>query len=258
MEILLSIKRHKRPGTTGIAGVAYSMCATTLASVFDEAFSELQDGTLSGDVIPVHLFETVWCPIAKCHGANTIESVRDVECPNEDMKVLERMASRVLDEVAAPTLRERNQAFVSGGDISHNLVSMHDAHQRAISKDQLSFLMCLDCSKGYNMVSHTWLHRVLRASGLPAAMVLCITRIVFTQIAFLVFAGTVHEAVSFLAGFRQGGPLSGYLFVLVCDPFLLALASTPDVMLVCGFCDDWAAAVQSIRAIRVIHSQHCT
>ena len=61
--------------------------------------------------MPAHLNETLWTPVAKKQGANTMDSVRDLEIPLEDTKLLERALSLLLDECAAEPVRTHNEAL---------------------------------------------------------------------------------------------------------------------------------------------------
>ena len=54
-----------------------------------------------------------------------MQTVRDLELANEDTKGLEQMYAKVIDEETATQLKLLQQAFVSGGDIMHNILSMH-------------------------------------------------------------------------------------------------------------------------------------
>eukprot|EP00973_Karenia_brevis_P013128 1780805-Karenia_brevis.AAC.1 len=75
MNIILSVRPHKRPGTSGLYGVAYVMNATILAPIFEEALSQLQDPAYEDDSIPPHICETLWVPGAKKEGASTIDAI---------------------------------------------------------------------------------------------------------------------------------------------------------------------------------------
>ena len=59
----------------------------------------------------------------------------------------------------------------------------------------------------------------------------------------------MFDAVQWHSGYRQGGPLSALLFVIVVAPFLYNLSELPGVRAVFGFCDDWEACIQGIRPI---------
>ena len=87
-------------------------------------------------------------------------------------------------------------------------------------------------------MSHSWLWRVLRQAGLPSRLILCIQRLVGTQHSILAFAGICFQSIEMQCGLRQGGPLSGYLYIIAVDPFLKALRGTAGVLHVFAFCDD--------------------
>ena len=253
MNLLLSIRAHKRPGTTGVCGCAYRMHAPSLAPVFLEAAAQLQDVTLEEATIPVHLHETLWVPIAKNASADVIGAVRDLELPNEDAKLLERMHTLLLNECISTHVLPQNQAFVPEGDIMHNVVGLHEEFRASTTKRDLQLLLLLDCTKGFNLVSHSWTRRVFEQSGLPAALQRSIFRLVETQFATLVFGGLVFSAVQWLCGYRQGGPLSGIIYIIIVAPFLAALANVEGVRRVWGFCDDWEASISGIRPVREIN-----
>ena len=255
MQLLLGIKAGKRPGTNGVCGEAYKLAAVALAPVFIESFTQLKSTAFDYDSVPAHVCETLWIPAAKRQDAKTIDAVRDLECPNEDTKVLERIIALLVDETTASDVRKHNEAFVKGGDITVNLYTMHEAFQRSLSKRELHLLLLLDCAKGFNLMSHQWVTRVLEHARLPSALLLSISRLIFKQIAFLLFSGIVLESVTFLCGLRQGGPLSGYMFIICCACLLESISLAANVLFVKGFCDDFQSLVRGIRAVRAVLSK---
>ena len=148
--------------------------------------------------------------------------MRDLEVPNEDTKVLERLHALLLDECVGGAVREHNEAFISGGDIRVIFFTMHEQFHRTFTKGELHLLLLLDCAKGFNLLSHAWLARVLQRAGLPDALLLSISRLVFNQFAYLISSWIVFDSVIFKSGLRQGGPLSG---LLICCACLLASIS---------------------------------
>ena len=227
MRILLSVKSGRRPGTTGVCATAYKRQALSLAPVFQEAFSQLQLADLSSELIPRHLHESLWFPAAKKEGADSIGAIRDLELPNEDCKILERMLALVVDEVAAKQLLPLQQAFISGGDIMYNVLGLHDEFSSSLTDRRLRLIILMDCTKGFNYISHNWARRVWAALRLPAGLARCIVRLLETQHAILIYAGLVFDSVRWQSGFRQGGPFSSWIFVLVVSPFLFALSQIP-------------------------------
>ena len=80
------------------------------------------------------------------------------------------MLALLHDEVAAAYVRVHNEAFISGGDITVNLFTMHEGFQRVLKKRELHMLLLLDCAKGFNLLSHSWINRVLTRAQLPDAL----------------------------------------------------------------------------------------
>ena len=160
-----------------------------LAEIFDEAFQQLQ---VEGLHVPGSFHEALWIPIGKVENPTTLKDVRDLELPNEDRKVLSRMVSLLLDEAGAPSLHSAQQAFFRQRDIMRNVAGMnerfYDAHERRI----LHAFLCLDCSKGYNLMSWQFVREVLTKAGLLPCMVALVMNLVEGAMAFLFLAGTAH------------------------------------------------------------------
>jgi hypothetical protein len=175
-------------------------------------------------------------PAAKKQGANTIDAVRDLEIPNEDTKLLERLLALLLDQCAGPSIRQHNEASVRGGDIMVNLYTMQEQFHKVLSKRELHLLLLLDCSKGFNRLSHSWLKRLLHKARAPANLVLSIVRLVFTQIAYLLFTGFVFDRVGFACGLSA---LSGFFFVLACACLLASIAIVAGVVFCKWLFDDF-------------------
>ena len=136
-------------------------------------------------------------PVAKRAGADTIDAVRDLEMPNEDTKILERMHNVVLDECAAAQLRPLQQAFVSEGDIMYNTIGLHEEFRSSLQDRRLRLLLLMDCVKGFNYMSHSWTNRVLEHAGLPAGLRLSIQRLGEVQFSILVFSLRIKNVFVF-------------------------------------------------------------
>ena len=252
VKIILDGKRNKRPGSTGVPAIAYKKNALLVAPIFVEAVGQLQDDDFDAAAIPEHLHTGLWLPAAKREGASTIDAVRDLEAPNEDCKVIERILFQLLDDQVGAQILPLNQAFVKGGDIMFNIAGLHEEYQAGKHSRLLRLLLLLDCMKGFNYCSHGWTSRVLRRARLPRPLLLCIERLLNTQYAFLVFGGTVFPRVQWRSGYRQGGPLSAMLFVILVAPLLNYLSTLSGVRAVFGFCDDWQISINGLKPVRAI------
>ena len=236
------------PGPNGVRGHPYHNHASHLIQVFREAFEDIMAGA---DLLPPFA-EGLLRPIGKTADPCTFRQIRDLELPNFDRKVLERLFCVVIDECASQSLSRSQAACVKGRDIASHVLRFSNTFEESISSDELLATLSLDCSKGFNRMSHSWVQRVLRAAGCPEFMVAAVMRMISPSVAILVHNQRRMSRMNFLCGLRQGGPLSALLYVLAVDPLLCAFRSVPHVVLVLGFVDDWLAAARSVASIALL------
>ena len=119
-------------------------------------------------LIPQHLHESLWLPAGKKEGADELSAIRDPELPNEDCKNLERMLSLVVDEVDAPQLLPKQQAFIQGCDIMYNVFGLHEEFAGRLTDRRPRLILLMDCTKGLKYASHSWTRFVWTAFRLSS------------------------------------------------------------------------------------------
>ena len=236
------------PGANGVTGHPYHAHASLLVPVFREAFGEL----IGGAVALTPFTEGLLRPIGKGPNPCTFKQIRDLELPNFDRKVIERLFCLLLDECASASWSRSQTACLKGRDIATHILQFNNAFDQAVTADELLCVLSLDCSKGFNRMSHSWIRRVLVAAGCPDCMVNAVMNMVSPMVAILVYNQKRVSRLTFDCGLRQGGPLSALLYVLCVDPLLCAFSSTSDVSLVLGFVDDWLATTKSPVVINML------
>ena len=248
LNAILEGNQNASPGPNGVMGYPYHTHASLLIPVFQEAFQDL----LRGEDLPVPYTEGLMRPIGKCQNPSTFKQIRDLELPNFDRKVLERLFCLVIDERACDSLSSAQAACLKGRDVANHILQLNSVFEQALNDRELLAVLSLDCSKGFNRMSHSWVERVLRASGCPDFMIQAIMRMINPTVAYVVHNQKRVSRLSFECGLRQGGPLSALLYVICVDPLLCAFKTVPDVALVSGFVDDWLAATRCPSAIPVL------
>ena len=103
-------------------------------------------------------------------------------------------------------------------------------------------------------MSHDWARRIWRSFRLQDGLIRWIQHLLEVQYAVLIFAGLVFQPAQWQCGFRQGGPFSALIFVVIVAPFLVVLSTTPGVRKVFGFCDDWEASITGLAPVSRVHS----
>ena len=236
------------PGPNCVQGHPYHEHASRLIPVFRESFDQI----ICGAELAQPLTEGLLRPVGKIANPCTFKHIRDLELPNFDRKVLERLFCLVLDEAASQSLSRSQVACVKGRDVASHILQFGDVFEQSIASDEFLAVLSLDCSKGFNRMSHSWIERVLRKAGCPEALLSAVMRMIAPCTAILMYNMRRMSRMEFRCGLRQGGPLSALLYVLAVDPLLCAFKAAPDVVLVLGFVDDWLAATKSPRAIPLL------
>ena len=252
LEVMLSIQKGKAPGPNGIPGIAYKLLASELVDVFGEALSQL---TRDGVQVHESFLDALWVPIGKVPNPTTMKHLRDLELPNEDRKVLSRMVSKILDKGMADSLHPAQQAFCSGRNIMRNVVGLNEAYYEASERRRLKFVLCLDCSKGYNFMGWDFVMEVLRRAGLNNGVLTAIRNLTFGMRTTLVFGGQLRGFVRFACGLRQGDPLACFLYILAVDPLFWFVESGGAVDVMFGFCDDWEFGLADGADINLLQTQ---
>ena len=97
------------------------------------------------------------------------------------------------------------------------------------------------------------MYRVLQRARIPFVIRLCLSRLIFNQIAYLLIIVMVFESTLFMCGLRQGGPLSDLLFDIACACLLAAIAVVSGVT----FCERFFATISSALLKEFAPSAEC-
>ena len=111
-----------------------------------------------------------------------------------------------------------------------------------------------DLAAAFPSVAHAWLFMVLRARGVPIGLIDLIDSMYRLVSAFMVCGGRFRFLFWILAGVLQGCPLSGMLFAIVMDPFLVKLDAElcrPQLGTVRACADDVGAALRHLSSLRI-------
>eukprot|EP00971_Amphidinium_carterae_P345909 6487093-Amphidinium_carterae.4 len=77
-----------------------------------------------------------------------------------------------------------------------------------------------DLRQAFASMSRRWIFHVLAQSGASEAWIRVFSAVLDYSCLFLLWKGTMHDAIWMRSGVGQGDPLSPFLFVLALDPFL--------------------------------------
>lgn len=130
-----------------------------------------------------------------------------------------------MDESVEPEQR----GFVTGRNISDNLLLFREAKWHAYStKQEITFLQ-LDYLKAYDRLEWHFLFAGLRKLGFGPIFCKWIEILCRDAVAEFIVNGDITGLIRLFKSVCQGCPLAPYLFVLVADLFLLLLKANKDI-----------------------------
>ena len=192
---------------------------------------------------------------------------RPISLKNSDNKTIAAVQNKALCKVLSEGLCSVQRGFIRGRNFMQNLVDL-DVVGRVYSNEFQSSQVypptesdCVrnvanvpvyffqDIAAAFPSLAHRFIFIVLRAVAAPTELINYITALYTGNVA-VDFDGEIMFKI--LSGILQGCGMSGSLFALVFDPFLVALHSSLDVLdkgTTRGCADDVGIALRKLRDI---------
>jgi hypothetical protein len=107
-------------------------------------------------------------------------------------------------------------------------------------------IILLDFKAAFPSISHTYLHKVLSALGLPDYVCTAVKNLYCNHHCLINFQNIQKDGFDISAGIRQGCPLSPLIFALVIDLVLRRIKRRLPSALIKAFADDIAIVVNNV------------
>lgn len=222
-----NLRGGRTPGPDGIPIDFYKKFKKKLASPILNMIKEsYQQG-----VLPPSLRGELIMLLLKPNKLKTkCESYRPISLLNSDTKILSKILAKRLENVL-PNIVDRDQnGFVKGRQGFHNVrMLFHILHHKKGSPD--TAILSLDAEKAFDRVEWPFLWEVLQRFGFGEVFCSWIKLLYTHPTAEVLTNGIISRPFKVNRGTRQGCPLSPLLFLLVIEPFAIAVRDESNI---CG------------------------
>ena len=151
------------------------------------------------------------------------EATRPISLKNSDNKIISGTMNKAVKYDIARQLSEAQRGFKVMAQLGDNILDIDSIGRIFSMLFPGAFYAFWDVKQAFTSVFHYWLHAVLGARGFPAGFRVLIESLYYLGFCYLNQQGMVHFLFVILSGILQGCPLSGSLFAISGEPFLLGL-----------------------------------
>jgi exonuclease III len=207
----------KSPGLDGLTYEFYKKFWKELGPLF----VQVANASLQAEKLPSSMLNGVITLVPKQGDPTLLTSWRPITLLNTDYKLIARcLASRITKVL--PRLITSDQSFcIPNRTIHTNLHLIRDAIAYANHRSLPLAVVSLDQASAYDCVEHPYIFYVLHKFGFGAAFISFVRAMYSHAQSVVNLNGTLTAPFHCARGVRQGDPLSGPLFALTIEPFLL-------------------------------------
>ena len=156
-------------------------------------------------------------PVPKKGDLTKTDNYRGISLTSIVSKTLNKMLLNRIKPSLEEVLRDNQNGFRPGRSTTSHILTLRRIMEGAKAKNLRATMVFIDFKKGFDSVHRGLLMNILRAYGIPEAIVRLIDGIYTGTKAKVVTADGITEIFDILAGVLQGDTLALYLFIVVID-----------------------------------------
>lgn len=220
---------HSAPGPDGVPYAFWAQAPQEVLEILENASERMSRGIRP----PAQLLDSLTIFIPKGEYAADLERVirrinelRPITLMQTSAKLIAGVVNLELSDIAKRTIVDEQRGFVEGRTIGDNVIEMEGAlYEYSQLCDSMAAIVLLDFAQAFPSLSHRWMLRVLRTMGINEALLATIEALYDDLITYVFHNGRKLHPLPIRAGIKQGCPLSGSLFAVLCAGALCQVAT---------------------------------
>ena len=154
-------------------------------------------------------------PVPKKGDLTKTDNYRGISLTSIVSKTLNKMLLNRMKPSLEEVLRDNQNGFRPGRSTTSHILALRRIMEGAKAKNLKATMVFIDFKKAFDSVHRGLLMKILRAYGIPEAIVRLIEGIYTGTKVKVVTADGITEIFDILAGVLQGDTLAPYLFIIV-------------------------------------------
>jgi hypothetical protein len=210
-EALRQAKPGKAPGPDGIPIEAYRLARTDMIELLSKLYTAI--GTTG--VMPKDMMLGAISILHKSGSELELGNYRPLQLLNTDYRLMTKVLANRLSEVLSSTISMEQTAFLPGRQIGDNIMFLQLLPDRLRQLGRAAVIAFLDFRKAYDTVCRTFLLEVMEVMGVGQDFMDWVRMLFTNTTSVAVVNGFLSRPAKFMAGVKQGDPLSPALYLFV-------------------------------------------
>ncbi|XP_063680102.1 uncharacterized protein LOC134815494 [Bolinopsis microptera] len=156
-------------------------------------------------------------PVPKKGDLTKTDNYRGISLTSIVSKTLNKMLLNRMKPSLEEVLRDNQNGFRPGRSTTSHILALRRIMEGARAKNLKATMVFIDFKKAFDSVHRGLLMKILKAYGIPEAIVRLIEGIYTSTKANVITADGITEIFDILAGVLQGDTLAPYLFIIMID-----------------------------------------
>ena len=217
------MENNKAPGPDGIAKEFYAQYWDIVKVELVEIFNNsLFFGTLCKT-----WKEVIVKLIYKKGDSNVLGNWRPISLTNVDYKIFMKILARRLKSKFENLILNSQKCGLPNRNIADLLRNINAAYEYSLGKKLPLLILSLDQEKAFDMVSHSFLFKILHIFRIKANYIQIIRNLYTEAKARIMINGKLSKEVELKRGLKQGCPLSMLLYAVIADPLARKIECDP-------------------------------